>query len=241
MNGARALFVSGTGTDVGKTYVTALVAKSLREAGIDAGYYKAALSGIAKDEQGRPVSDASFVAQTARIPDVHEDLVAFAYETPVSPHLAARLEGGPVTMEAVREGFDRACGRHKLVLVEGSGGIVCPLRWDAEKRIMLEDVVREFGIPVLLVADAGLGTLNAIATTVAYMERAGLRACGIVLNRYREGDVMHEDNRVMAEALCGVPVVACVPEGATSLDADPAALAGLFETPAGNGGSSARR
>lgn len=231
MSGTKALFVSGTGTDVGKTYVTALIAKLLRDAGLDAGYYKAALSGIGTDAQGRPKSDASYVADMAGIHAAHEDLVTFAYKTPVSPHLAARIEGSPVTMEAVREGFNKACNRHDLVLVEGSGGIVCPLRWDDEAHIMLEDVVRDLGIPVLLVADAGLGTLNAIATTAAYMERAGLRACGIVLNRFREGDVMHEDNREMAEALCGIPVISCVPEGATSLDMDPAMLERLFEIP----------
>lgn len=232
---AKALFISGTGTDVGKTYVTALIAKLLRDAGIDAGYYKAAVSGVSFDATGAIESDATFVAKAAGIPEAHEQMVSYTYRTPVSPHLAARLEGNPVSMGRIRGDFTHACERHDYVLMEGSGGIVCPLRHDDDARIALDDVVRDLGLPVLLVADAGLGTLNALATTMAYLERAGLEAVGIVLNRFKAGDAMHEDNRAMAEELCGIPVVACVREGAHEIEADPVAFARMFAVPNGPG------
>lgn len=232
---AKALFVTGTGTDVGKTYVTALIAKLLRGAGVDAGYYKAAVSGISFDAGGRISSDATFVAETAGIDESHDQMVSRTYRAAVSPHLAARLEGGPVSMELIREGFAQACARHSHVLMEGSGGIVCPLRHDEEAVILLDDVIRDLDLPVLLVADAGLGALNALATTTAYMERAGLHAEGIVLNRFEVGNVMHKDNRSMAEELCGIPVVACVREGAQEIDADPEVFLRMFASPKGPG------
>ena len=143
---AKALFVTGTGTDVGKTYVTALIAKLLRGAGVDAGYYKAAVSGVSFDAGGRISSDATFVAETAGIDESHDQMVSRTYRAAVSPHLAARLEGGPVSMELIREGFAQACARHSHVLMEGSGGIVCPLRHDEEAVILLDDVIRDLDL-----------------------------------------------------------------------------------------------
>lgn len=230
-SGAKALFVSGTGTDVGKTYVTALMAKLLRGAGIDVGYYKAAVSGVSFDSDGDISSDATFVASVAGIDDTHDQMVSRTYRTAVSPHLAARLEGGPIDMETVRDDFARACARHDHILVEGSGGIACPLRRDEIARISLDDVIRDLGLPVLLVADAGLGTLNALATTMAFIERAHLRAVGIVLNRFDAGNAMHEDNRAVAEELCGVPVIACVENGCDSIEIDPILLERMFARP----------
>lgn len=231
MRDAKALFVAGTGTDVGKTYVTALMAKFLRGAGIDVGYYKAAVSGVSFDPDGTISSDATFVAKVAGIDETHDQMVSRTYRTAVSPHLAARLEGGPIDMMTARVDFARACARHDYILMEGSGGIACPLRHDDIARISLDDVVRDLGLPVLLVADAGLGTLNALATTMAYMERADLRAVGIVLNRFRAGDTMHEDNRTMAEELCGVPVVACIGSGCDAIEIEPLVLERLFDRP----------
>lgn len=224
---AKALFISGTGTDVGKTYCATLVAKLLRDAGIDAGYYKPAASGVVLGERGCLESDAMYVARASGLSDIHEDMVSFSYVSAVSPHLAARMEGNPVSLDVVERDFARVCARHDYVIVEGCGGVACPLRFD-DRVIMLADVVRMLDIPILLVADAGLGTLNALSTTTAYLERERLHVAGVILNRFRKGDVMHEDNRAMAEALCSVPVVACVPEGAPELVASVDEVKDLF-------------
>lgn len=224
----KALFVSGTGTDIGKTYCTALLAKCLREAGYDVGYYKAAVSGVTFADDGSIQSDATYVADVAGISEAHDEMVSYTYRSAVSPHLAAKLEGNPVEIAQVMKDFEAAGNRHEYVLMEGSGGITCPLRYDETGYLGLDDMVNSLGLPVLLVADAGLGTLNALITTMAYLEKANLHAVGVILNRFKEGDVMHEDNRRMVEVLCGVPVVACVPEGTQNLEVDPIALAHLF-------------
>ena len=224
----KALFVSGTGTDIGKTYCTALLAKCLREAGYDVGYYKAAVSGVTFADDGSIQSDATYVAGVASIPETHDEMVSYTYRSAVSPHLAAKLEGNPVEIAQVKKDFEAAGNRHEYVLMEGSGGITCPLRYDETGYLGLDEVVSCLKLPVLLVADAGLGTLNALMTTMAYLEKVNLQAVGVILNRFHGGDVMYEDNRYMTELLCGIPVVACVPEGAQNLKVDPAVLAQLF-------------
>lgn len=222
----RGVFVTGTGTDVGKTYVTALLVKRLREQGIDAGYFKAALSGAepADDGSGRLIpGDAAEVYRTAGIPGDPAEFVPYIYREALSPHLAARLEGRPVELAVVEAAFRRAAARFPFVAAEGSGGIVCPLR-DGDAPLMLADVIRLTGFPLLIVAPSGLGSINAAVLTAEYARANGFRTVGFYLNGFRPGDTMHEDNRRMIERLTGLPVLACVEEGARTLPLDPAVL-----------------
>ena len=119
---AKGIFVTGTGTDVGKTYVTALIVKKLADAGIHAGYYKAALSGAESIKE----SDAGYVKKIAGITQEDSSLLSYLYQNAVSPHLAARIERNPVDPETVKADFDRVKKEYDYVTVEGSGGIVCP-------------------------------------------------------------------------------------------------------------------
>lgn len=209
----KKLFVTGTGTDVGKTYVTGLLVRQLRQRGKNAGYYKAVLSGAEKGTDGRLIpGDAGFVRNTAGLKEPPEKLVSYCYEMAVSPHLAARMEGNPPEREKILKDFTVLAERYEYLTVEGSGGIICPLRWDKDARIMLEDVVRMLDLPLLLVADAGLGTLNATALTAFYLREKGFRLRGIILNRYR-GDLMQEDNLRMVQELTGTPVAGTVAPG----------------------------
>lgn len=220
----KGIFVTATGTDMGKTYVTALVVKKLKDAGYLSGYYKAALSG-AEDIAG---SDAGYVKKTAGISQSDETLLSYLYKTAVSPHLAARLEGNPVDIHKVREDFRRVMECHDYVTVEGSGGIVCPIRWDDKEKLLLEDVIKALKIPTLLVADAGLGTINSVVLTVEYLRKKGIGVKGVILNHYK-GGTMQEDNIRMIEELTKLPVLALVPEGAMGLEMDAETLASLYE------------
>lgn len=129
----KAIFITGTGTDVGKTYVTGLLVKKIREAGLDGSYYKAALSGAEPDGNGKLVpGDAAWVKETAGIPDPLEDLVTYVYREAVSPHLAARINNHPVDLDKIRQ----ASGRPKTgtsILPWKAAGASCVL-W-AGKRL----------------------------------------------------------------------------------------------------------
>ena len=212
----RALFVTATGTDIGKTYVTALILKQLKQRGFSAAYYKAALSGAQPPSSGIPDDDA-YVARIAGLGD-GEAVVSYRYRTAVSPHLAAIREGNPPDEARIRDDFQRLYRRFDFTAVEGSGGLICPLRRDRNGCLTLEDLVRGLGLTSVLTADAGLGTLNAVKLTADRMAEKGLPLAGVILNRYREGDFLHEDNREMIADWIGVPVLATVAEGADSLD-----------------------
>ena len=215
----KAIIVTGTGTDVGKTYVTGLLVKKIRDAGLDGSYYKAALSGAEPDGQGNLVpGDAAWVKETAGLKDPLTDLVTYVYREAVSPHLAARINHRPVELETIREAFQKARARHEYLTMEGSGGILCPLRWDERQHLLLEDMIRALDLGCLLVADAGLGTINSTVLTVEYLQHRSIPVRGILFNRWKPGDRMQEDNRAMVEELTGIPVLACVKEGDRELE-----------------------
>lgn len=226
---SKNIFVAGTGTDVGKTYVTGLLIKKLREAGKDAAYYKAAMSGNVRREDGSLIpGDAAWVKEVSGIAQPLDEMCPYIYENAYSPHLASRLEGNPVRMDVVKRNFAELAGKYGYVTVEGSGGILCPICFD-EERIQMEDVVKELGLSCLVVADAGLGTINSVGLTVEYMRMKGISVKGLIFNRFHPGDVMEEDNRRMCESMTGLKALACVKEGDTELDMDVQELAALYD------------
>lgn len=220
----KGIFITGTDTDIGKTYVTALLVKTLREAGYVAGYYKAAISGADSVAE----SDAGFVNRFAGIGESEDMLLSYLYKHAVSPHLAARMEGHPVEKEVILAGWARAAARYPYVTMEGSGGICCPIRHDEKAVYYLEDIVHWLHLPSLIVADAGLGTINHVVLTAFYMKARELPVKGVLLNNWK-GGVMEEDNVKMIEEMTGLPVLAKIRRGDAVIDADPALLASLYE------------
>ena len=146
------------------------------------------------------------------------DLVSYVYEDAVSPHLAAKLCQQPIDFARVREDFACAKERCDYLTMEGSGGIICPLRWDATQHVVLDDLVKELDLGVLVIADAGLGTINSTVLTIEHLRRREIPVRGVIFNRYVSGDRMQEDNAAMIEQLTGVKVLACVKEGDQDLD-----------------------
>ena len=224
----KALFVTGTGTDIGKTYVTGLIVKCLRDAGFAAGYYKAALSGaeVAADGTLLP-GDALHVARVAEL-DAADVTVSYVYRDAVSPHLAAQIEHRPMDFAKVAQDYRRAKERTDYLTVEGSGGIICPLRWDDDEHVVLDDLAVRLGLAALVVADAGLGTINAAVLTAEHLHARGIPLRGFIFNNW-QGGLMQEDNVRMVEEITGARVLACVPHGAAELPMRADALAALYE------------
>ena len=231
---SKNLFITGTGTDVGKTYVTGLIVKKLREGGASSAYYKAAMSGNERRPDGTLFpGDALQVKTMSGVEQPLEEMCPYIYETAVSPHLAAKIEGNPIEMECVLKNFDRVCGTYDYVTVEGSGGIFCPLRFD-EQKIQLEDFIKARSLACLMIADAGLGTINAVVLTAEYMKARKIPVKGIIFNHYEPGNPLHEDNRLMCEAMTGLNVVACVKDGDMDLDIPFELMEGFYEENGGN-------
>lgn len=226
---SKCIFVTGTGTDVGKTYVTGLMVKKLKEAGVSCGYYKAAMSGNDRGADGSLIpGDAAFVKDISGIRQDTESMCPYVYENAVSPHLASKIEGNPVRVEVVKEGFMQVCREYEYVTMEGSGGILCPICYD-EAKIQLEDIIHELGLASVIVADAGLGTINAVVLTVEYMKARHLPVNGIIYNHYHPGNVMEDDNIKMCEEMTGIPTLAKVQDGDKEIRIDIETLLKIYQ------------
>ena len=220
----KGLYILGTGTDVGKTYITALWLKRLREAGHDVAYYKAAVSGAPSITE----SDAGYVKEVAGLSQADDTLLSYVFDEAVSPHLAARHEGKIIDRTVVNKNFCHVARAHAYTTVEGSGGIICPLHVTDTELYMLEDVVKDLNLPTIVVATAALGTINSTVLTIHYLQSKGIPVKGIIVNHYT-GNPMEEDNCVMMERLTGIPVLDRVGPGQTSLHMDVDAMLSCYE------------
>lgn len=226
---SKNIFVTGTGTEIGKTYVAGLLVKKLREAGEKSAYYKAAMSGNDKDADGNLIpGDAKFVKELAGIDQDLNEMCPYIYEKAYSPHLAAQIEGNPVNLDYVVEKLRDLEKKYDYITLEGSGGILCPLRFDDEE-IYLEDFVKKAKLSSIIVADAGLGTINNLVLTAFYMKEKGMKVKGIIFNNFIPGDVLQEDNIKMCEHMSGLKVLACVKKGDKDLDIDIDKLKEIYE------------
>lgn len=226
---SKNIFVTGTGTEIGKTYVAGLLVKKLHEAGEKSAYYKAAMSGNDKDADGNLIpGDAKFVKELGGIDQDLNEMCPYIYEKAYSPHLAAQIEGNPVNLDYVVEKLRDLEKKYDYITLEGSGGILCPLRFDDEE-IYLEDLVKKAKLSSIIVADAGLGTINNLVLTVFYMKEKGMKVKGIIFNNFIPGDVLQEDNIKMCEHMSGLKVLACVKKGDKDLDIDIDKLKEIYE------------
>lgn len=226
---SKNIFVTGTGTEIGKTYVAGLLVKKLHEAGEKSAYYKAAMSGNDKDADGNLIpGDAKFVKELGGIDQDLNEMCPYIYERAYSPHLAAQIEGNPVNLDYVVEKFKDLEKKYDYITLEGSGGILCPLRFDDEE-IYLEDFVKKAKLSSIIVADAGLGTINNLVLTAYYMKEKGMKVKGIIFNNFIPGDVLQEDNIKMCQHMSGLKVLACVKKGDKDLDIDIDKLKEIYE------------
>jgi len=225
---SKGIFITATGTDVGKTYVTALITKALCDNGINAGYYKAVLSGAEIINEKIIAGDAKFVFDCAKIEKEPNDYVSYILKTPVSPHLAAELENVTLELNTMYSHFNRIKSEFEYITVEGSGGIICPIRLDAEV-IMLTDIIRKLGLDVIIVASAELGTINHTILTVEYVKQQGICLRGIILNNYDDKSFLHRDNKRIIERLTGIEVIAMVEKGAKRLTIQTDKLCSLYK------------
>jgi dethiobiotin synthetase len=198
------ILVTGTGTEVGKTVVTAAIATLARDAGRAVCVVKPAQTGVGPGDE----SDVDVVRRLAGVDDVRE---LVRYDDPLAPASAARRQG--VRATPMRELADRitALTGRDLVLVEGAGGLLVRLDDDGNT---FADLARVLDAPVLVVAAAGLGTLNATALTVEVAQARGLHCLGVVVGAWpSEPDLAARINLTDLPSYAGVPLLGCVPAG----------------------------
>ncbi|WP_326613117.1 dethiobiotin synthase [Streptomyces scopuliridis] len=203
------MIVTGTGTEIGKTVVTAAVAAVALARGRTVAVLKPAQTGLGPSETG----DAAEVARLAG-PVTAVELAR--YPDPLAPATAARRAGAaPVGPEEIADAAEKLAAEHDLVLVEGAGGLL--VRFD-ETGATLADAARLLGAPVLVVAPAGLGTLNMTALTAEALRARSLTLEGVVIGRWPAvPDLAARCNLADLPESAGAPLLGAVPEGAGAL------------------------
>jgi dethiobiotin synthetase len=199
------LAVTGTGTGVGKTVVTAAVAALCPDV---VTVLKPAQTGVGLSEPG----DVDVVKTL--VPHV-ETLELARYPEPLAPASAARRSGIPaVTPAEVAEGIEEADA--DLILIEGAGGLM--VRFSDEPALTFADLIAELGVPAILVTTPGLGTLNHTALTLEAMQRRGIECSGVVIGAWpREPDLACVTNLYDLQLVVGGPIDGILPEGMAGL------------------------
>lgn len=212
------LFITGTDTGVGKTYVAALMARQLAAAGHRVGVYKPAASGCRREGKTLISDDAVALWEAAGRPGDLEYVCPQRFLAPLAPHLAARAEGRKLDAATLRQGLDYWQDRSDLVLVEGAGGLMSPMG-DNE---YVADLAEEFGYPLVVVSRNILGTINQTLQTLitAAVFREGLPVAGVVLNHPAPpsaDDLSLAQNREELAVRCVAPLLAEIGWGAAEI------------------------
>jgi dethiobiotin synthetase len=203
------LVVTGTGTDVGKTVVTAAIAALAADRHRRVAVLKPAQTGVRDGEPGD-------LAEVRRLAGDVTTRELRRYPDPLSPEAAARRVGSPALHPAeIAAAAAELDAEHDLVLIEGAGGLL--VRFDANGGT-LADVAWSLVAPVLVVADAGLGTLNATALTAEVLRQRGVDTIGVVVGRWpREPDLAARSNLTDLPVAAGAPLLGVLPEGMARL------------------------
>jgi dethiobiotin synthetase len=197
------LFVTGTDTGVGKTVITAGLASALRARGHAVGVVKPVQSGALAED---PSGDAARLVRLAGLSETPAEVAPYAFAAPLAPAVAAGLEGRRVDRDVVLDAVQSIAARYDAVLVEGAGGLMVPLAEDWT----VADLAGALGLPLLVVARAGLGTVNHTVLTVLVARQHGLDPAGVVLNGAT--DESSRTNALLIERHAGVPVVGRTPQ-----------------------------
>ncbi len=204
---ARGLFITGTNTEVGKTYVACLIARALRQAGVQVGVYKPVASGCHVEGTNLVSDDAVALWEAAGRPGTLDQVCPQRFAAPVAPPVAARQEGKSIDLDLLITGLQAWSTTSEVVLVEGAGGLMSPVA----DEMFNADLAYELGFPLVLVAPNVLGVINQTLQTLitASTFREGLDLAGIVLNEVQAtSDSSTASNRAELEKYCVAPVLA---------------------------------
>ncbi len=188
------IFITGTDTGVGKTFIGAVLAAALVKRGVDVGVMKPVETGCADMKP----EDALILKTAAGVKDPIGMVCPAIFREPLAPLVAARIENREVDVGGIMAAYRELASRHKMMIVEGAGGIMVPV---TSNRLMV-DLVIEMGLPLLLVAPDRLGCINHVMLTLEAARRVELEVLGIVLNQIdREGDLSRHSNADIIEEL----------------------------------------
>lgn len=190
----QAVFITATDTGVGKTTVSAGLAKVLLNRGLKVGYYKPVETGVEDYPQ-----DGKLLSQITGQP--LEEVVLYTYKNPLAPYPASLIEGKEVDIDKIVQHFRYLQSKYDFLIVEGAGGVYVPIK----REFTYVDLIKMLDIPVLIVSRAKLGTINHTVLTIKALE--GVKILGVVMNGFSGDDISEQTNPQIIQEMTGIKIL----------------------------------
>lgn len=204
---AKGIFITGTDTGVGKTIVTATIARLLKRSGVNVGVMKPVTSGCV-EKDGKLVSEDAELLKWAIGADVEPDAAPYLFSPPIAPSVAAEKEGTRIEFSRIGDAYSRLTAKHDFVLVEGAGGLMVPLSGG----FLMADLVKRLDIPMLVITRPNLGTVNHTLLTIFTAKQLGIDVKGFIINNYpAKPDEAEQYAPHMLDSLSGAPLLGLFP------------------------------
>jgi dethiobiotin synthetase len=202
-------FITGTDTGIGKTVATSHLVACLQQKGLDAIPYKPIQSGIVYENNQAIGEDSAFYKKYLPLKEDFSYYNTYTLETPVSPHLASKLENVFIDEKIILDKYRELEKEHDVIFVEGAGGVAVPFKEDFNTI----DLIKLLKLPAIIVTTLKLGTLNHTVLTVEYLKSQQIPIKGLIINKVPSIlNEMEKDNLAMMEKLTGIDVIGLIPE-----------------------------
>ena len=197
----KGLFITGTGTEIGKTVIAGCLAATLKDAGINVGVMKPICSG--------DNLDAQYLKHAAQVNEPLTLINPIYLKYPLAPSVSARIQDKEIDINDIDKAIDTFSKKYDFLIVEGVGGIAVPITDD----YLVAHLIHHLQMPILIVADAGLGTINHTMLTVSFAQAFNLKIVGVILNQLHsdETGLAERTNPHEIEKLTQVPVIGVLP------------------------------
>jgi len=202
----KSLFITGTDTDIGKTYVTAGLAVTLRKMDIDVGIMKPFAAGIPQ-KKGLKSEDVEILSQAAQVSDPEDLMNPQFFKMAASPYTASKNLKVKVKVKSILSSFKKLSKLHSMLLVEGMGGIMTPIL----KNYFVTNLIKDMKIPTVIVTRTRVGTVNHTIMTCKMCEKYKIPIKGIIINNFDSDGYQVKTLKRDLQSLTGVPILGTIP------------------------------
>jgi dethiobiotin synthetase len=195
---AKAYFITATDTGAGKTFITAGLGAAAKNMGKNVGMMKPVSCG--------GIEDALFFKKMVDLADPIDLINPVKFRQPLSPYAAAKTEKVKIEITKIKSNLKYLCRFRDITFVEGLGGVMAPVK----KGYYVADMIKDLKMPCIVIARAGLGTINHTLMTIDVLKKRHIKIAGIIMNGYDNSEPSQKTNKQVIEELSGVPVIGVI-------------------------------
>ena len=197
---SKSIFIVGTNTDIGKTFVAGGIINTLNKKNKNVCYFKPIQSGVSTDE-GCSLTDVDFIKKVSSIKQDPSEMNVYSFKEPLSPHLAAKRENTLVDIKKILKKYKELKNQYDYIVIEGAGGVIVPITED----YYIHDLIKDLNSKVIVVADSKVGTINHTCLTIDFLKKQNIEVSAVVINKYK-GNFYEDDNIKMIEKISNTKI-----------------------------------